>query len=395
MTAAAPLRILLFRHPNDPDVRPFEDAIVRVIQGGKDAGAYVAAGAGLGVQLELFANAPPLAADRFLDNFRHTLVVVFVDHGLLGAEPSLFTWLKACFRHVSETGDRHGILVLALEERLGERFAECAGLGERQVATVQAFGERALRPGMVALRVLHEARVLLAAAMPRREGEPVGYLKLFISHAKLDGLPLAQSLQHHIRQIGWLRSFYDAEDLPAGSEWRRELERAVGACVIVMLRTEGYDERYWCQQEVKWADEYATPAVLVEARTGLDHPASGLPFDRAPSVRIPDGNLMRILFRALQEGLRFLLFVRRVEDLKRPGGPLPAHALLRVFSSHPSMAALLRASRELAVEAGDRYILYPDPPLATGDYEAARALVAIEAPGVVLATPETLAAAGS
>jgi hypothetical protein len=56
------------------------------------------------------------------------------------------------------------------------------------------------------------------------------------------------------------------------------------------------------------------------------------------------------------------------------------------------MAALLRACRALASEADPRYILYPDPVLATGSYEAASALVAAEAPGTVLATPNTLAA---
>ena len=69
-----------------------------------------------------------------------------------------------------------------------------------------------------------------------------------------------------------------------------------------------YNSHHWCQQEVLWADEYATPAVLVEARTNLNHPAGTLPFDRVPTVRIPDGNLLRILFLALREGLRFLYF---------------------------------------------------------------------------------------
>jgi hypothetical protein len=51
--------------------------------------------------------------------------------------------------------------------------------------------------------------------------------------------------------------------------------------------------------------------LLVDARTSLNHPAGTLPLDRVPSVRIPDGNLVRILFLALREGLRFLLFMRR------------------------------------------------------------------------------------
>jgi len=98
---------------------------------------------------------------------------------------------------------------------------------------------------------------------------------------------------------------------------------------------------------------------------------------------------MRVLYLAVREGLRFLLFARRVEEMKRVN-ELPSGAALRAFSFQPSIPALLRACRALAREAGPRYILYPDPELDTGAYEAARALVAAEAPGTVLATPNTL-----
>lgn len=394
MSAASILRAVIFRHPDDQDVRDFETAVACAFKGGKEPGAYVAAGADIGVQLEIFGDAPPSDADAFLDSFCHTLVIVLVDRGLLERSPNLLSWLAQCFTHVADSGSRHGVLVLAMEERLGSAFARTHGLGSRQVDVVQSYGERALRPSQVALRALHEARILLASAMPSEGADPPGFLRLFISHAKLDGLPLALSLRHHIKDIRWLQSFYDADDLPAGSEWQKELERGVGNSLIIMLRTEEYDERYWCQQEVKWADEYVTPTVLVEARTNLNHPATTLPFGRAPIVRIPDGNLMRVLFLALREGLKYLLFARRVDEMRRSRTFLPDNARLRVLSLQPSMAALLRASRQLAQEVGPRYILYPDPPLGTGDFEAAQALVAAAAPGVVLATPETLATAG-
>jgi len=72
---------------------------------------------------------------------------------------------------------------------------------------------------------------------------------------------------------------------------------------------------------------------------------------------------------------------------------LPSGGALRAFSFHPSMAALLRACRALTREPGPRYILYPDPVLGSGVYEAARALVEAEAPDTTLATPNTLIAA--
>jgi hypothetical protein len=135
---------------------------------------------------------------------------------------------------------------------------------------------------------------------------------------------------------------------------------------------------------------------LVDARTGLNHPAGLLPLDRVPSVRIPDGNLIRVLFLALREGLRFLHFTRRVEEMKLSGS-LPTPVELRVFSFQPSMSALLRACLALGqskeASTTPRLILYPDPTLRAGTFEAAEALVAAYGPsGTRLVTPNTLAA---
>jgi hypothetical protein len=401
MPVAAPLQLLFFRHPDDEDVLPYEEAVVRAFQGGKEAGGYLATGEDLGVQLEIFSGAPRTerSAAETLDSFGHTLTIVLVDHLLLtrGGEP-LWDWLAECWRHTDASNGRHAMLVVPIEERLGHQFSAKRGaLQSLQLIQPLDLGERAIRPAMLALRTLHACRLLLASALQlaTMPGHAPGFLRLFISHAKIDGLPLAHALKHQIEALPWLEDFYDAEDLPAGCNWQRELEQGVGASLIIMLRTDVYDSRYWCQQEVLWADEYATPAVLVDARTNLHYPAGVLPFDRVPTVRIPDGNLVRILFLALREGLRFLHFMRRVEEMKQNGG-LPSPVELRVFSGPPSMPALLRACRLVSASkepaTTPRMILYPDPTLRAGVFEAALALVAAYAPGTRLVTPNTLAA---
>jgi len=67
-----------------------------------------------------------------------------------------------------------------------------------------------------------------------------------------------------------------------------------------------------------------------------------------------------------------------------------------VFSYPPSMAALLRACRffgsSKVPKATPRLIVYPDPPLRVGIYEAAQALINAYAPGARLVTPNTLSA---
>jgi hypothetical protein len=401
MSTTAPLQLLIFRHPEDVDALPFEEAIIRAFQGGKEAGGYLATGEDLGIQLQSFAAAPrsECSAAQTIEHFCHTLTIVLIDHSLLDkGDDSLWDWLAECWTRTNASKGRHSMLAVPMEERLGDQFSQKrSALRTLQFRTVYELGERAIRPAMLALRVLHECRLLLARALPLTPpaGMMPGYLRLFISHAKIDGLPLALALKHQIETIKWLQRFYDADDLPEGCDWQEELERGVGSSLIIMLRTEVYDDRHWCQQEVLWADEYATPAVLVEARTALNHPSGVLPFDRIPTVRIPDGNLMRVLFLALREGLRFLHFMRRVEQMKE-SGDLPSPVELRVFSYPPSMSALLRTCRYFAAskepEATPRLILYPDPTLRTGMYEAAQALVNAYAPGTRLVTPNTLTA---
>lgn len=398
MPTSAPLQFLFFRHPDDGDVAPYEMHIVRAFQGGKDIRNYLATGEDLGIQLEVFEGSPAMTAAALLDSFCHTVTVVLVDHSLLNKGGNdLWDWLAECWTLTNASNGRHSMLAIPMDERIGNAFsAKRMQFQNLQLLQVHSLGERAIRPGMLALRLLHECRIVLAEALPKVAGGVTGHLRIFISHAKMDGLPLALALRHQISEIKWLSKFYDADDLPAGCDWQKELENCVGSSLIVMLRTEEYDGRYWCQQEVLWADEYATPAVLVDARTGLNHPAGSLPFDRVPTVRIPDGNLLRVLYLALRESLRFLHFTRKVEEMKRSGG-LPTPVELRAFSFQPSMSALLRACNALTLSkepaTTPRLILYPDPTLRAGVYEAAEALVAARGPsGVRLVTPNTLAA---
>src|SRR5215469_14693847 len=98
MPTAAPLQILLFCHPDDREVPPYQTAIVRGFQGGIEAGNYLATGDDLGIQLEVFSTAPPLGPAQTLDNFCHAVIVFFVDHALLNhGGAALWDWLAECW----------------------------------------------------------------------------------------------------------------------------------------------------------------------------------------------------------------------------------------------------------------------------------------------------------
>jgi hypothetical protein len=400
--ATPPLQVLLLQHPGDKDLAPVSDAIMRAFQGSMDPAGYLAAGAGVGITPENFHAVPDVSdVAKKLDAACHTLVIVLAGPALLDrdlqANAALHTWLADCWEHVDRSANRHRMLAFPVEESHAREFSQLPRLDSLQVWPLHKFDEYALRSTMVALLALHEARRLLALPLEGSSpsnGQPYGHLRFFISHAKIDALPLAQALRAQIQRIPWLRSFYDADDLLPGTNWKRELEQGVASSLIIVLRTDIYDTRYWCQQEITWADQYCTPAVLVDARTALNNESSTLPFTRLPMARVPDGNLMRILSIALREGVKFLLFKRRAEEMKR-SGLLPRNVELRVFSYPPSMRALLHACRSLASAnlpaTAKQVILYPDPPLPEGEREAALALLATHAPAATLVTPQTLA----
>lgn len=389
-----PLQVLLFRHRLDLESATFEDSIVRAFQGGKEAGGYLATGEDLGIQLEVYSGRPLSSVQENLAGACHTLVIVIGDDHLRDAGSDLWEWLDECWARIAASNGQHRMLAVPVTERHGQAFVSRQALESLQLLQVHTLGEPAARPARLALLALHQARLLLANVLQRGVALP-GYLRLFISHAKIDGLPLAHALKHEIATMSWLEKFYDADDLPAGSDWQKGLEDGVGSSLLVMLRTDAYDSRPWCQREVLWAEEYAVPSVLVDARTVLGAAGGRLPFETAPWVRIPDGNLFRILFAAIREGLRFLLFARRVVAMKSRGD-VPTSGTLVVFSSQPSMAALVRASSALASKGAstNAMIIYPDPPMRAGLYEAALAVVREYSPGTHLVTPQTIAASG-
>ena len=127
MPTAAPLQILVFRHPDDRDVAPYQKALLRAFQGGEEAGNYLATGDDLGLQLEIFPGVPVLDPAHALDAFSHTVTVVFIDRGLLDkGGDQLWDWLSRCWTLTGASNGRHAMLAVAMDERVGRLYT--AGL---------------------------------------------------------------------------------------------------------------------------------------------------------------------------------------------------------------------------------------------------------------------------
>ncbi len=231
--------------------------------------------------------------------------------------------------------------------------------------------EPAVRRDFVGLWLVAQAIRLVMNDLEEKDRK----LRLFISHAKLDGVPLALAIRGQIAMLGALSDFYDVEDLDQTKDIELQLRDAVNQSTIIALRSDCYDERPWCRWEVERAEEYGCPVLVVDARTRLTHPASSLAYASSPGVRIPDGNTLRILAETLRLNLRTALARRRLKD---------AGAQVSFIPRTPSILSLMQACRRHKegglTESKPLHIVYPDPPLERGAWEAAKEIVANHSP---------------
>lgn len=314
-SALTPLDVWIVTHEQREEIGDLVTAIRRAFQGGRSqqGQAYYACGDDLGVDVRLLVSGDLKAllpeGSAAGDAAPACRLIVVLLHG---QPPDAFfrainTLAKLAIVPPSAATQRVALLPVVVAPVRDWPLSECF-LAIQQIE-IGALGERDIRPAHLALLALWQAWKLLGT-------NPSERLQLFISHAKRDGMPLAQSLRSQIQSLKWLENFYDADDILPGTQWRHELRRGVRESVLIVLRTDIYEQRWWCAQEMEWAEEFGCPAVIVDARLGTDLPREPLPVNGMPTVRVSDGNLVRILNTALREAVRDRLFRRSVDTIR-------------------------------------------------------------------------------
>jgi hypothetical protein len=233
--------------------------------------------------------------------------------------------------------------------------------------------ERDLRMPFLALYALHNALRLFVSPTAGVAPKPA---RLFFSHAKRDGVPLTTAVLDWMKHLKGFDAFYDTQNLDLDGDIETQLQDAVASGIVVVFRTDIFDQRYWCQKEVLWAEQHGRPVITVDARWQIEHSASVISFDSTPVVRIPDGNLVRIFAAALVESLRIELFRARATMHETN----LVDARMGVIPRYPSLVSLHETCATLASQAArHKFVVYPNPALPSvmsrAADEIARALV--------------------
>ncbi|GEM_PF-1812368 len=399
--SSSPLNLVLCRHEGNEVSRTLASSVRIALRGNSgNRDVYLATLSDLPVPLRDFSVCPQKSGFDpvpFLSRALHTQLVVFLDEEM-ERDKEWMSWLRKCLTVVTKANGRHHMVIMCLDDSVKNRFQKLAsrrkwqnydvvGYEDRQKNNTPSFGEYAERPAWFSLYVFQCCRRLLTTAVFQTlKNKKVHKLRLFISHAKKDSLPLANSVRYALEKKEYFKTWYDAKDLAGVDDWRKEIKEGVRSSVVVVLRTEKYDTRPWCRQEFLWAEQCGVPIVCVEARTVLETGADALSSSRVPTVRIPDGNLFRVLFAALKESLRILRLQRLADQWKQVHAGVKKANYLNLIPYTPTLKQLTLASEGLNLmsksaprggASGDDFgiLLYADPPLSTELYQASKQFV--------------------
>lgn len=95
----------------------------------------------------------------------------------------------------------------------------------------------------------------------KKDSDPT--IKLFISHAKKDGLDLALSFRDYINSNTKLKAFFDANDIADGHHFEKEIKTNIDNSAFIIFNTDEYADREWCRREIIIAKRYRCPIIAV------------------------------------------------------------------------------------------------------------------------------------
>lgn len=277
---------------------------------------------------------------------RRTVVFVLADDLLVASTG----WRDYCARLVAGAGEFDKVVPVAL--------ADCSNLPPA-LADLEAIrldkAPMELHEDVLMRDALHD----LCRCLDPEEAK----VKVFLSHAKQDGLEIAHTVRTHLHDEDRLDDFFDAADVPDGVRFGDFIVASAGSThALLAIQTDTYGSREWCRVEVLEAKKRRIPIVVlaaVERGETRSFPYIG----NVPVIRWhgPE-TAAAVAGGVLREVLRTRYFPRRMESLCRLHGLDPDRQVL----AYPPelLTALAFRSADPAADAGN-LVLYPDPPLGT------------------------------
>lgn len=222
----------------------------------------------------------------------------------------------------------------------------------------------------IKIHVLHElCRLLMNMKKATDETEPTSTpppVKLFISHSKHDESKNdAIEFRDFINSKTQLKTFFDTNDIPYGSNFGEEIKKAAHETALVVFQSDSYAEREWCRIEVLEAKKAGCPIVIVNAVQNKEQRA--FPYlGNYPSIRFKDKNFLQIIDLTLEQVLFNRYTIKFIDSLTDQYG-IKAK---RILSTSPELFNFVQLKKDgLNKNEEIGLVIYPDPPLGSEEME--------------------------
>jgi hypothetical protein len=295
------------------------------------------------------ADAPPRPID--LTRAETNLVVAFVEQRLLDAASQKWKiYLEDLREQVDRRGNRDRLLVMSLSK--GTVYLKAWGENLQSVR-VRELGMDWGSPAFET-RLLSILTVACIRQLQGLSGRHPSKTAIFISHAKKDGDDAAKKFKDRLEgAVFGLEAFYDAIDLEPAKPFDKQFARRLKDSALLILETEHYHGRPWCEREALMAKQNRRPMLVVDMICDRVRRTS-CHLGNAMLVRASKGDLTvdkidGIILELVSEVMREAIWRRRTAEAVKNKKV--------VLSLRPPEAcdALFYNERETI-------FLYPDPP---------------------------------
>lgn len=178
-------------------------------------------------------------------------------------------------------------------------------------------------------------------------------LQVFISHAKKDGLDIAEKIRGYLELRSPLRSFFDAYNIEIGEDFKQQLVAQVKDSLFLAIITDQYSTRPWCLKEIIAAKRNHIPMLAIDAISL--HGDRVFPYiGNTPIIRWyeDDATLQLMIEKILYEYLRHTYQTRYLDGIV---GDSPSDKSVITLPKAPELLDLPQYENQT--------ILYPEPPL--------------------------------
>jgi SLOG cluster2/TIR domain len=324
---------------------------------------------------------PPIS----IASARHTAVIALVDAEMMTGGPAWKSYVTQLWDEASAQPEQHRLFPVAFTKgayNLSQAISEANFIRLQNEAPETAPARLLNRLTNDLARLLTQRpRVASLEAQAEPSASPTK-IRLFLSHAKLDGEKTALALRNYVHDNLALDTFFDAIDIAAGFRIKDEIDRGIDEATIAVVLTDAYASRVWCQHEIIRAKRHGRPVVVIHAIE--EGEARSFPYiGNVPTIRwrtSEPGRIEAVIGLVLREVLRAEYFQQHFEDLR---------ALFRVPEAVRALPRAPELLTCLALRAETEkvpYFVYPDPPLAAQEIE----LLSELDPNLRLTTPTFL-----